>query len=257
MFLDLRQTIDNYVKEIRSQTSTKNGNILALTWGECLTYLSFLELIYQRYKDIYKRFLSIAEREKAIASTHKNGCSWELNKDELQLMASRENLITQLRLDIESFLIFTAVSLNKLTNFPQRYFQHSVLKGVHCGSHHRFWKTIQANSKLTNLPSKEILINVEWMQKNVIDFRDDLIIHTLKVDQIEKQLIKGFSFSSDKGGSIMTCMLYPDVGKGEPKQYQSTELQNVIDKLKEFIPQVIEFYRSNKEVSILKLKKDE
>ncbi len=252
---DLRKKIISYTKEIRKQTSNKDGNILALTWGECLIYLQFLEIIYQRYENSYKQFLDISEQQKVICSEHKDG-SWKPDENELQLMDVSRNLITQLRLDIESFLVFTAVLLNKLTNFPKSYFQQSILRSVKCGSHHKFWKTIQTSDKLTNPPPREILANVKWMQENVIDFRDHLIIHTLKTDQIERQLIKGFTYHPEKGCTIMSAVLYPDVDVGEPKQYQSVELQNVIDKLKEFVPQVLKFYRSNKGVSILRLKKD-
>lgn len=252
MFLDLHQAVADYVAEISKQTSTKNGNILSLTWGECLTYLQFLEIIHQRYQDNFKTFLSIIEREKIIASKHKGG-SWEMDAEELELMNHSRILVAKLRLDIESFLTFTAVLLNKLTNYPQRYFKPPILRGVRCGSHHKFWKDIQIGNKIDSAPSADILKNVEWMQKNIIDFRDHLIMHTLKADQIERQLIRGFSYSPEKGGSIMTSVLYPDIEDGESKQYQSVELQIAVDKLKEFIPQVIEFYRSNKNNSILGL----
>lgn len=252
MFSDLRQTINVYVEEIRNKTTNKDGNILALTWAECSTYLYFLEIIYQRYKSDCESYLSINEKLRGVYATHKSD-TWEPDENEQQFMASSIDFATKSRLDIESFLIFTAVLLNKLTNFPKRYFQHTTLRTVACGSHHKFWKTIQISEKLIVQPSKDILDNVEWMQNNVVNFRDDLIVHTLKTDQIERQLIRGLAFHPEKGGSIMICVLYPDVEKGQPEQHQSVELQQVVNKLEEFIPQVIEFFRSNSEVSILGL----
>lgn len=115
--------------------------------------------------------------------------SWTMNEKEIALFNEGQILFIKLRLEIESFFLFSAILLNKISNFPQRYFNHPFLHGITCGSHYHFWKTIRRKKEFSPTSTK-LIKNADWLSDKVIYYRDKIITHTLTAEHFHRKYSK-------------------------------------------------------------------
>ena len=222
----------------------RDDNLVRMTLGEINTYLNFLEIILKRYEQIGEEYgqinkqLQASMSEKEATMTPVQMELW----DKLGLQGA------SLRLEIETFFLFAHILLNKITNYSERYFIQEYKRGIKCGSHHKFWNSVNEKGYFDPL-DPNLKEKAEWLQTNVVGHRDHLITHTIEKEQHKRMLVKGISFPRDgKGFSTLSVTLYPDEKIND--QSSSISPEEIIPVLEDYIELYFQFLKDNINKSI-------
>jgi hypothetical protein len=222
----------------------KDDNLTRMTLGEIKTYLNFLDIVLNRYEEIGGEFTENNKNFQASLSEKEA----TLTKEQMEMYDRSSVLNAGLRLEIETFFLFAHILLNKITNYPEIYFTKEYKRGIKCGSHHQFWRTIRERGYFDPLDER-LKERAEWLQINVVGHRDHLITHTVEKEQHKRMLIKGISFPGNgKGFSTMSVTLYPDDKTNS--QSISISLEEIIPVIDDYISLYFEFLKKNIDKSI-------
>ena len=222
--------------EKRAKDNEQN-NLLRLSFADVYVYLDFLEIIAERYEALAEEYRQNMSQQKALREG-KTG-SWTMSPDELKLYDEGHALFTKLRLEIESFFLFSHTLLNKATNFPARYFGHASRRGLECGSHERFWNSIQKIKPFLPIQG-ELMNDAEWLTEKVVHYRDKLITHTFSNEHHKRMLIRGMMFSNDGGNhKISSSVLYPT--GDNPEQADSESIEDLAPHIDQYVVRYIDF----------------
>ena len=241
-----KKIVKKFMDGIRKEAKdVKDENLLRLGIVQALIYLDFLETIFSRYQENSQLYRE--NFKKLQSSFQRDGKSHTLTSEQEAMFEESSRLSLNVRLDIESFYLFSHILISKLTNFPERYFKHAFRRGLSCGSHNQFWQSMGKNKNF-DVP-KNLNDTTSWLTEKIVDYRDKIITHTFKAEHIDRMLLKGYMFDAE--GSVVTTsnVLYPE--NEMPKNVNSEKLVDLIAKLNTYIKEYIEFLEQNADKSIL------
>ncbi|MEI6022478.1 MAG: hypothetical protein WCQ32_01390 [bacterium] len=242
-FVKSLSVIDKYAKELKPP-EVRELNLVNLTLNEIRVYLGFLDIIFDRYLETGIEWQKVSKE----LQTSLQGKEGTMSDEQMTLFNRSGELSSRMRLEIESFFLFCHIFLNKMTNYPQMYFSHNYKRGITCGSHHKFWNSVN-NKHYFDPINEELKEKAEWLQEKVIGHRDHLITHTLEKEQDARMLIKGLSFYQEgKGFSTMSTTLYPD--EKVNGQTNSVPIEEIIPNIERYTELFFEFLEQNKDKSI-------
>ncbi len=245
-FTELRKIVNNLIARVSSITGIKNDNLLRFAIAEILVYIDFLEIIFLRYKELIK--LSHENHQKQQNLVQGKSGSWTMTPEQINLFEEGRKLYSHIRLEIEAFYLFAHVLLTKATNFPKRYFSHTYIREIKCGSHKKFWKGVCKSQYFKPIPGT-LNADINWFNEKVVQYRDKIITHTLKAEHDERMLIKGFSWGPDGSFKMSSSVLYPT--EENSKQVDSEKLEDIVIKLQSYFESYISFLLKHIDKSIL------
>lgn len=231
--------IDEFVKNERSKFQNIDNNIFAMSFGQIQRYREFIEIIYGRYQK-----LSDAHTENFDAFTkslEKNG-GGPMSVEQQKSYNKHMFLNTELHLEIESFYIFAKILLDKIANLMGVYFGE--MPKVSYLSHNKFVKSLPAFTKTIKVKS-EILINSAKQITDIVDFRDDHIVH-----KGSPRDTFGTTWSKNKRPQRVKVRIYP---KETDNQKESGSLDELMKNTDLYIKNIIDFIEQNNDKTKLTL----
>jgi len=235
------KVVSDFIEQERSKFETQDNNLFAMTFGNIVRYLSFLEIIFGRYNEAsklaHRSFKNLIENSKADKKQTQIAINYLL---EVQRRDSE-----LLHLEIETFYLFAKILLDKIARAMELYFGKA--RKASLDSHDDLTKNIARfveTKKTKKLPEKLFELAV-WLKRNVCDYRDKQITH-----EKSPRTIKGTVFGSEEEDTrIITTRIYPT---DHDKQIESLELNKVYEQIKVYLKLTIDFIVENRAYTGLK-----
>ena len=247
LYPELRKFIDIVDAYLGGQTQAINVfHTSVSTWSE---YALYLDCIYRRIKGDHQKlqaaYQAIQKAGEGLPNHH------ALTTEEIAAFQEFATQQLQVKLDIESFIIFSDILLDRLVYFFTYYFRP--IGGIQDRSYHRFITSSRARLAEKSLTEpceqlfiaflEKILPSLEWLQVNLGDYRDDFITHKKR-----PRALRVLTWQLDKLPQIQTSNIYPRPDE-EPKV--SPEIDELNEHIFNLLREVIDFLGANVEHSII------
>jgi hypothetical protein len=164
----------SFIDAERKHYQGDDNNRFAFSFGQSLTYYQYLLIIKNRYDNESKIFQSI---NKKIQELNKQQIEGSLTNDNISDLMTQMNGVTpSLHLDIESFYLFSRITMDLLSRFFEDYFG----KGRKCSldSHHDLTKNFTKFAEQKNLTDLgDFLKLADELSESIKSYRDDYVAH--------------------------------------------------------------------------------
>lgn len=236
-----KDIISNFIQSERDRFETRHNNIFSFSFSSIITYLEYLEIIFDRYQ---KSSSDTIINSKLIRESFA-GTNGPIPKEHLLLLEENRRISRGLHLEIESFYLFSKILLDKVTQAIEYYF--GPLRSYSLDSHDDFTKNIQKYAEAKNLNiNSEFVALVEKCKLLISDYRDKNVSH-----EKSPRTMKGTSYSLETGKTKMFLnRIYP---KDTEEQTESIPLDELFSLIDEYIDALIEFLNANLDKTSLKI----
>lgn len=243
--------LTDFIDSERDRFEIKHNNMFAKCFEEIIRYLQFLNIIYERYQQVVKKYAqNFTNLQKSMDKSP--GAHTYTDK---QMFMDRESVRFGglVQLEIESFYQFAKILLDKTATAIEFYF--GKLDTNRIGEHHRLVEKkdngvlrkieVYANDKSLKITSGIIEIMVS-LQRDVSDFRDKYITHLQS-----PRTIRGISVD----GRQVISRIYP-THENDTVLEESKSLNELKNEIEKYMELLVEFIKNNREKTGLNTNKN-
>ena len=230
----------DFINIERAKYVPHDSNLFAISLGQPSRYYDFISIVLERYNTASKQaVVKFSELQQAL-STHGYGA---LSDEQMRISSEHHEIATLVHLEVESFYLFAKIFLDKIAFFLHDYFGET--KGVSLTSHHKLQQNLERLRLAKDLTYPDGLSeSIIFLQKHLIDFRDDEIVH-----KANPRTIKGTAYDGEQV-NIMRIRIYPNE---RDNQVESKSLSELLSAINKYVEQVIAIIETNRGKSRLHL----
>lgn len=241
--MNTTQRLREFIDTERLRFEDRHNNMIALSFGEVLTYYQFLTIIEERYKNIEQEYTENIKMKREILKSNTGTSSSAVPL--IELYNQGVHLHTLLRLEAESFYIFAKIALDKIVHAIELYFGQG--RGLPLDSHDNFKRHINefARQKRLDLPGGYVAL-IEKLKKDISDFRDYQIEH-----QKSPRTIRPVLYDDVSGLKMVIAKIYPT--SNEAGQIEMEHIDELRREIEEHIENTIGLIEVNRDKTALTL----
>jgi hypothetical protein len=234
--------ITQFIKEERYALAAQESNYFALVFGEMAKYYEYLIVVWPRYKKISTIYVR-ATKERWARRLAEPAGSRTVTEEELRELEVEAERQTLLHLELETIFIFSSILLDRIAACTQYYFGRGSGQWSSFKSMKKHLKGYCQNRGLP-APSEKMMEVIQWLYKNVSEFRNLLVVHKHENDY-RVRLHFGTAWSHDDDEAYFSLGLASPQGDEQP--FLSEKPQNILKNLNQFLEQWVQYLRSNRD----------
>jgi hypothetical protein len=205
-------------------------------------YYEYLMVVWPRYKAISRVYVQ-ATREQWVRWMAESAGSRTVTEEEWRERDLSTKRQTLLHLELETIFLFSSILLDRIAACTQYYF----------GRGSRQWRSFQSmkehlesycQNRGLPAPSDKMIEVIQWLHKNVSEFRHLLVVHKHENDY-RVRLQFGTGWSNDDDEAYFNVGLMDPQGNEQP--FLSEKPQNILNNLNQLLEQWVEYLRSNRD----------
>jgi hypothetical protein len=225
----------DFIDRERWRFEAHDGNLFHMAFREIVTYRSFLQSVISRHDAIAVLYRASIEAQHQSIQGRVPGTP--LTPDELAQLNVMGEQGRALRMEIESFYLFSAILLDRVAAAVGFYFEGR--PSAAWERHSTLVKRIGGYSRTRNIAVPERFQSLaESLKTAISNFRHEQVVHERSL-----RALRATGFRTGEGPRLLLSNLYPTP---DDRQYESMPLGELVLKIDEYLNSVIQLIVENR-----------